>query len=231
MTAILRSFTFLFSLSTALTLPSNTGKPPLAIESINSTTQAVSWTVPNPQEYNVDCLNSRIAPKPSPLDCSYVISYSILSDPNIFTERRFQHYTYETDTGLRVPARWQYNTCEVTVFGPRHAHTQLTLYAVALLANRIIQVCVTSQINPIGGLILIGEGFHVIVQGNPRAISAENSTVSQRPAVSVSRRIIHSQHDSETAAGSGGLVTRDQLASVSTVSNELVVPANLTLPT
>ena len=233
MTAVLRTFVFLFSLTTALTLPSDLEKQPLAIGDVNSKAQAASSTAPNPREYHIGCLKTRIAPKLNPSDCGYVLNQMILSGPDIYTERRFQHTSYQIDDGKRVPSRWQYETCEVTVFGQRHAYIQLSLYDVALTANRIVQECVTPEINPIGGLSLIGDSskeFHVILQGHPRAISAKNSTVSQRSSVSVSKRMMGSPHVSETAMGARELVTRDPLAGVSPVSNDLVLTTNLTLP-
>lgn len=234
MIAVLRTFIFLCSLSIALALPSDLGKPPRAIEAVNGTVPASSSTAPAPlRQYDLDCLRSRIAPTLDPSDCDYVVDALILSGPNVFVERRFEHNSYEIDEGRRVPSRWQHETCEITVFGQRHAYTQLTLYNVALTAEKIVQECVKGHADTTGGLSLIGEsskGFHVIVQAYPRIVSAKNSTVSQGPVVSVSRRTMQPQHDSEAAMGSRGLVTRDPLAGVPSVLNDLVVPSNLTLP-
>ena len=127
MTAIRTFIFFLFSLSITLALPSNLEKPPQAIEAVNSTAPAASLTAPNPfRAYDVECLHTRITPTLIPLDCSYVLNGLILTQPNVFRERRFQSKSYETDGGSYAPSQWHYDTCEVTVVGHRQATTLLT---------------------------------------------------------------------------------------------------------
>ena len=216
-----------------MALPSNLEKPPQAIEAVNSTAPTASLTAPSPfQEYEVNCLQSRITTTLIPSDCSYVLNDLILTEPNVFRERRFRSHSDETDTGNYIPSQWQFDTCEVIVVGHPHANTLLTLYNVALTVIKIVLQCVGDETYHKGGLCLIGDaskGFHVIVRAfaEHRSISAKNSTISQRPAVGVSRRTIRSQHDSENATR--GLTTKDPLPDVSRVSNRKVVISNSTL--
>ena len=81
-------------------------------------------------------------------------------------------------------------------------------------------------------MCLIGDmskGFHVLVRAftEPRSTSAKNYSISQRPAVGVSKRNIRSEHDSATVTR--GLVTRNPLTGVSRVSNNVVIISNSTL--
>ena len=230
MTAVLRTFvSFFFSLSITLALPSNLEKPPQAIEAVNSTAPAASLTASNPfREYDVDCLNTRITPTLVPSDCVYVSNDLVLT-PDVLRERRFKSNSYDTDGGNYAPSQWRFETCEATVVGHQRANMLLTLYDVALTVDKIVRQCVGYETYHKGGLCLIGDtskGFHVIVRAFT-PISAKNSTISQRPAVGVSRRTIRSQHDLETATGE--LVTRDPLSDVSRVSNHVMVRSNSTL--
>ncbi|KAL9136805.1 MAG: hypothetical protein Q9175_001988 [Cornicularia normoerica] len=235
MTAVLRIFACFFSLSIAFALPSNLERLPQAVQDVDSITSKSNTTKQNPlTAYPVSCLDTRRPPTLIPLDGGFALNRMILQEPNVLKQRTFKHSSYQTGGGEYDPSRWRYGNCEISVFGHRHASQLLTLLDVALTADNIVGECVTGIDNPIGGVGFIGDvskGFHVILQGyvEPGSISAKNSSISQRPAVSVSRRAIRSQHNSENPAASQGLETRDPLAGVSRFSKFTAIASNFTL--
>ena len=150
--------------------------------------------------------------------------------------RIFRHNTYRTELGWYARSQWQYGNCEVSVHGPRSAEQLLTFFDVTVAADKIVQKCVTNVMFPKGGLVLIGDlskGFHVILQGHGQSESdsAKNSSPSQKPAVSVSRRAMRSQHHSANSAGFQEVEIRDPLMGVSRVANHPAVTPNATIGT
>lgn len=235
MTAILQSFACFFSLSIAFALPSNLVRLPLAKRDVESIPSEVNTTIRNPLiAQPVACLDTRRLPTLVPSDCGYVLNFIILQKPNVFAKRVFISNSYRTEARGYARSRWQYGSCEVSVYGPPGARQLLTFLEVAFTADNIVRECVTGFVDPIGGMSLVGEAseaFYVYLRGyvEPESISAKNSTTSQRPAVSVSRRTIRSQKDSENGAGSQRVETRDPSMGASRVSNLPAVTSNSTL--
>ena len=89
----------------------------------------------------------------------------------------------------------------------------MSLLAIALAGGQIWGECVDGFEYPEGGLGLIGDaskGFHVIMQAVREPLSATNSSLSQSPATSVSKRAMRSRSDVESSAESQGVETRHQ---------------------
>ena len=89
----------------------------------------------------------------------------------------------------------------------------MSLLDVALAGDRIVRKCVDDFTFPIGGLSLIGDeskGFNVILQGYDESVSATNSSLSQSPAISVSKRAMRSRSNLENSADSQRVESRDQ---------------------
>lgn len=231
------SFALFFYISLTSAFPSNLRRLSLATGNLDSITFNANITNPNLLiEESVSCLNHLRDPPPLvPSDCGQIINGMILQEPNVMKYRMFKHNSYMTEAGNYARSEWQYGNCEVSVSGKRHASQLFALLDVALTADQIIWKCVHDFVTPIGGVSLIGDvsaGFYVILQGyvGPKSISAKNPSVSQQPAVSVSRRAIRSQDESEQSAASRLVETRDPLMmSVSRVSNHPAVASNFTL--
>ena len=230
---------FALSLYVSMTsaLPSDLRSLNLANGDVDSVTSNSNITTPNLlRAQTVSCLNSRKPSKPIASDCDYVLNVMILQEPNVFKERIFKHMSYMTETGRYARSRWQYFSCEVEVFGQRHASQLLSLVYVAFTVDRIVRQCVNDVIDPKGGLSLIGDlskGFHVIVQGygEPERSFGKNSSIPQQPTVSVSRRGLLSQHESENSAGPQSVEIRESLMRVSRVANPPDVTSNSTIGT
>ncbi|CAF9911594.1 MAG: hypothetical protein ALECFALPRED_007406 [Alectoria fallacina] len=104
----------------------------------------------------------------TPQDCTHVINEILLREEGVFEPRLFRDRTYVTATGADARSQWQYGQCQISVLARRGAWQSLTLFDVALTANRIIQICVSGVAIPKGGGSIIGEvskGFFVHVEG------------------------------------------------------------------
>lgn len=226
----LSSFTFVTS-----ALPSDLRSLNLANEDINSINSTPNTTTPKLlTAHPVSCLERYYVPALLPSDCGYVLNTMILQEPNLLKQRIFKRKTYMTDSGLYTRSRWQYSSCEVEVFGHMHTSQLLTLLGVAFTADRIFNQCVKDTRPPKGGLSLLGDvnkGFHVILRGytESESVSAKNSSVSQQPAASVSRRGVLSRHHSEGPARAQSMETRDPLTGVSHVANHSIVTSISTI--
>lgn len=89
----------------------------------------------------------------------------------------------------------------------------MSLLVIALAGGQIWEMCVDGLVVPEGGISLIGDaskGFHVIMQAVHEPLSATNSSLSQSPAISVSKRAMRSRSDVESSAESRGVETRHQ---------------------
>ena len=207
----------------------------LANEDINSIKSTPNTTTPKLlTAHFVSCLEDPYTPAPLASDCGYVLNTMILQLPNLSQERIFKHQTYMTDSGRYTRSRWQHSSCEIQVLGHMHTSQLLTLLGVAVTANRIVNRCIVDTLHPKGGLSLLGDvskGFHVVVRGctERESISAKNSSVSQQPAASVSRRGVLSRHQSESTARAQLMGKRDPLTGVSRVANYPVVTSTSTI--
>ncbi|CAF9932142.1 MAG: hypothetical protein ALECFALPRED_005224 [Alectoria fallacina] len=210
MIVVLRTLAHCFSLSIALALPSNLRRLPLGIREVDSMKLGTSSTTSNPfLADTVSCIGSYITPRLVPFDCSIVLNFMLLSQPGLFNRA----------------------SLGITRTGPNWAG-MLDLNG----TDKIVQKCVTNVMFPKGGLVLIGDlskGFHVILQGHGQSESdsAKNSSPSQKPAVSVSRRAMRSQHHSANSAGFQEVEIRDPLMGVSRVANHPAVTPNATIGT
>lgn len=230
---------FALSLYVSMTsaLPSDLRSLNPANGNVDSITSNSNITTPNLlRAHNVSCLDTRRPPKLIASDCDYILNVMILQEPNVFKERIFKHNSYMTEAGVYAQSRWQHFSCEVEVFGQRHASQLLSLVDVALMVDKIVRECVTDIIDSKGGLSLAGDvsrGFQITLQGyvEPERSSAKNSSIPQQPAVSVSRRGVLSQHHSENPAEPQSLEIRDPLMRVSWVVNHPDVTSNSTIGT
>ena len=110
-----------------------------------------------------------------------------------------------TEFGGYIRAQWRFNHCEIKVKGLGPHNQRFTLFDVALTANKIIAECVNGVTNSAGGASAIGDPskfFAVFLNGYDQfGATAENFNVSLQHELSVSRRAIKTQDDSEDAGG------------------------------
>ena len=150
-------------------------------------------------------------------DCGHLLNGIFLRQAGLFTERKFFNKIYRTDAGGNALAQWWYGTCEVLVQGIiKNRQLVMTLFDVALTANKIIYECVADIKDSLGGCSPIGESedeFFVYVRGYEIG-SGNNSSVSHQPAVDVSRRAIGPPEDIASTEATRGNGTRDPPKSV-----------------
>ncbi|KAL9071496.1 MAG: hypothetical protein Q9161_004213 [Pseudevernia consocians] len=139
-----------------------------------------------------------------PTDCAFVLNEILLKEGSVFEALLFSNESYQTAAGVQAPSQWRYGQCQVSVNGRLGARENLTLFDIALTANRILSIC-DLEVSPArGGMSLIGDvmnGFFVNVEGYApkRYGGAVNVTsIDSQPVTASSERGPESQQDWES---------------------------------
>ena len=178
--AILKRLTVFSTLSLICALPSSTRKRSLTMENTRNIAPESNSTI-TIQPHPVTCFRSRLRPSIVPTDCGIVLNAILLREEGVFERRLFLATTYRTATGDSARSRWRHGQCQILVHANNGASQFLTLFDVALTANRIISKCFPGVSDPIGGTSLIGDlskGFFVNVEGYPESASVFANTTS-----------------------------------------------------
>ena len=209
MIAIIPTLTILYCLSAAFAQPPKLRSLSLSAPNPNSIANTSDAKTPKPLTADtVQCLKNHRPPYLIRRDCRYVLDEILLRQPNVVRPRSFKHNSYQTDSGTYARSRWRHRTCEVEVYGNGQARQVMSFLDIATVAGQISEKCVNKFVIPLGGVCPIGDernGFHVILQGIPKSLSAKSSSLLQSPAVSVSKRAIRSQSNLEKSVGSQGV--------------------------
>lgn len=127
---------------------------------------------PNPPAFRSICFNSREDLNLTAVaeDCSNVFNDIILRVEGPFEQRAFSQISYMNSVGHWIPARLVFGQCTIFVGSVNSASAGMfSFLEVALMANRILSDCVTSQRRGSGGLMQIGSrehSFYVSVEGH-----------------------------------------------------------------
>ena len=184
-------------------LPYNTRRRSLATGDTSNISTKNSLTLAIPPR-TVTCLSSRVHPRLVSTDCAFVLNEILLKEGSVFEALVFSNESYQTAAGVEAPSQWRYGQCQVSVNGRLGARENLTLFDIALTANRILSIC-DLEVSPArGGMSLIGDvmnGFFVNVEGYApkRYGGAVNVTsIDSQPVTASSKRGPESQQDWES---------------------------------
>ncbi|MCJ1458398.1 hypothetical protein MMC28_008770 [Mycoblastus sanguinarius] len=186
--------------------PRQQSLPPLAeinnTRSILAVTQS-NQTFPGPLPPRpVDCFGGRWSRKPtlSEVDCSYILNDVILRLDGVFDVREFSKRSYKSNDLGYLPARWEHGKCYISVVGVI-GDALLTLFDVALSANRVLSECATNKKGGVTDIGSLQQGYHVSVGGlilDAGSDTGDDISVPPSPNVKTSKRSIESHSASNT---------------------------------
>lgn len=147
-------------------------------------------------------------------DCNYILNEMILRLEDVFTETTFHFPGYETPTDHKAQSRWTHGQCIIFVSAiePLDA-ARMSLYDVALTANKILSECVISTSKILGGSSLIGppnqSSYVSLMPKSTGGHVVEISSETFLPNTMISRRTLWPQPSPESSIDSQTLEARE----------------------